>query len=317
MTAPIRGTQSFVAIMGQVWRRPALTALEIAWRWVPALSALLLNTLLLAVERTLGIGIWIPAETSRDIAALQALQSLSVFQPVVAVDTVHAAVGALLSLVQLSAWRWIVVLVGWNFLAALGRTLVLRRLNPTLRARRFSLFVLCTLRVLLLGAAWALWFWGLATAARIAITAPAARGEEPSLVLFAAMLICGTLTLYVLWAVFSWFLQLAPLLAMRDNLGFIPALRAALASPRALRGKLIEINLVMNIVRIALIVLAMVFSASPLPFSSVETQTFLTCWWVGVGVGWLAASDYFHVVRAAAYLSLYRAYALSGVTTEP
>ncbi len=51
-----------------------------------------------------------------------------------------------------------------------------------------------------------------------------------------------------------------------------------------MRGKLIEINMVMNIVRIALIVLAMVFSASPLPFSSVETQMFFNCWWGGVGL---------------------------------
>ena len=78
-----------------------------------------------------------------------------------------------------------------------------------------------------------------------------------------------------------------------------------------MRGKLIEINMVMNIVRIALIVLAMVFSASPLPFSSVETQTFLTCWWAGVGLVYLGMSDYFHVVRSAAYLSLWRAYDFS------
>lgn len=309
MAAPIRGTQSFVAIMGQVWRRPSLTALEMAWRWLPAFAALLLSGILLAIERTLGIGIFIPPQTSRDVEALQALQSLSVFQPVVAVDTVHSAVTALLSLVQLTVRQWMVVLVGWSLIAALGRTIVLRRLNPTLHARRVSIFVVGALRALLLAGAWALWFWGLSFAAHTAITAPAARGEEPSLVLFAAMLICGTLTLYVLWAVFSWFLQLAPLLAMRDKLGAIAAVRAALTSPRALRGKLIEINLVMNIVRIALIVLAMVFSASPLPFSSVETQAFLTCWWCGVGVFYLAVSDYFHVVRAAAYLSLYRAYA--------
>jgi hypothetical protein len=110
----------------------------------------------------------------------------------------------------------------------------------------------------------------------------------------------------VAWAIFSWFLQLAPLLAMREDLGALASLRAALGSSRELRGKLIEINLVMNIVRIALLVLAMVFSATPLPFASVESQAFLQWWWVGVGLVYLAFSDYFHVVRAAAYLSLHR-----------
>jgi len=59
------------------------------------------------------------------------------------------------------------------------------------------------------------------------------------------------------------------------------------------------------------LVLAMVLSASPLPFSSVETAGFLACWWGGVILVYLVALDYFHVVRAAAYLSLWRAYNIS------
>jgi hypothetical protein len=300
MAAPIRGTQSFVAIMGQVWRRPSLTALEMAWRWCAGLL------LCFAVRQVLWGRV---VEAGLDPTPLQ---SVTVFRPVAAIQTLQAVIAPVWRIV-LPALHWLlpVAMIAWIVIAALGRTVVLRRLDAALHARRFTLFLLGTLRALLLGVAWALWLWGLSYAARTAITAPAARGEDPSLVLFAAMLICGTLALYVLWAVFSWFLQLAPLLAMRDNLGAIAAVRAALTSPRALRGKLIEINLVMNIVRIALIVLAMVFSASPLPFSSVETQAFLTCWWCGVGVFYLAMSDYFHVVRAAAYLSLHRAYAES------
>jgi hypothetical protein len=202
---------------------------------------------------------------------------------------------------------FIIPLLLWNLIAALGRTLVLRRLEPTLHARRLSLFFLGTLRTLCLTAAWALWLWLVVTASRIAITNPAAQGAEPSLVLFAAMLIVGTLALYCLWAIVSWPLQLAPLLAMRNNLGALAALRAAITSAKDLRAKLIEINLVMNIVKLALIVLAMVFSASPLPFTSVATPEFLQIWWTGVILLYLAMSDYFHVVRAAAYLSLHRA----------
>ncbi len=78
-----------------------------------------------------------------------------------------------------------------------------------------------------------------------------------------------------------------------------------------MRSKLIEINLVMGIVKVALVVLAMVFSACPLPFETVESQAFLACWWLGVGVLFLIASDYFHVVRAAAYERLYREYECS------
>jgi hypothetical protein len=308
MAAPIRGTQSFVAIMGQVWDRPSLTAVEIAWRWVTVILAALLCS---------AAAFWNHGSLSHSAADvlnngfdMDALKSMTVFQPLAAAHTISRAIHVILvSTAPLLIWLFPLLLLLWSVIAAFGRTLVLRRLDPALHARRFSIFLLGALRALLLAVAWVLWFLGLTWAARAAIIVPAQRGEEPSLVLFAAMLICGTLALYVVWAVFSWFLQLAPLLAMQCNLGPLAALRAALTSNKELRGKLIEINLVMNIVRIALIVLAMVFSASPLPFSSVETQTFLTCWWIGTGLLYLAMSDYFHVVRAAAYLSLYRAYA--------
>jgi hypothetical protein len=307
MATPIRGTQSFVGIMGQVWRRPSLTALEIAWRGVAAAIVLFIAAPI--VLGSLGMDIHLTRSTTPITPPnFSSLQSITVFQPVIAAQTIQATFVPFFSAAS-PLLRWILpsAILAWLLIAAFGRTIVLRRLDPALHARRLTLFLLGTLRALLLLGAWTLWLRGLSYAARTAITAPAARGDEPSLVLFAAMLICGTLLLYVLWAIFSWFLQLAPLLAMQRNLGPIAALRAALTSPRELRGKLIEINLVMHIVRIALIVLAMVFSASPLPFSSVETQTFLTCWWIGVGLLYLAMSDYFHVVRAAAYLSLHRA----------
>jgi hypothetical protein len=70
----------------------------------------------------------------------------------------------------------------------------------------------------------------------------------------------------------------------------------------------VEINLVMGIVKIALIVLAMVFSATPLPFESVTTPEFLLSWWVGVTVLYFLGSDFFHVARQVAYLQLWRAY---------
>ena len=74
------------------------------------------------------------------------------------------------------------------------------------------------------------------------------------------------------------------------------------------KGKLVEINLVMGIVKIALIVLAMVFSATPLPFESMTTPEFLMVWWAGVTVLYLVASDFFHVARLVGYLELWRAY---------
>jgi hypothetical protein len=80
---------------------------------------------------------------------------------------------------------------------------------------------------------------------------------------------------------------------------------------------LIEVNLVMSIVKIAVLVLAMVFSACPLPFSNVESPTFLAGWWAGVIVVYLATLDYFHVVHAVAHLWLWRAYDFPATDLPP
>ena len=70
---------------------------------------------------------------------------------------------------------------------------------------------------------------------------------------------------------------------------------------------MIEINLVLGIVKIALMVLAMVFSACPLPFQSVMTDEFLFWWNVAVGIWYFLSSDFFHVARVSAYLRLWKA----------
>jgi hypothetical protein len=294
--APVRGTQSFVGVMTEVWGRPSLTGLEIWWRWVVGVVVLFLAEIAFG-----GYGVEFGVDTS-------ALRNASVFQPVAAIQSLDA-VGRSLWQYAGPMLRWLapLVIVLWMVVAAVGRTIVLRRLDGALQARRFAMLVLGALRAGLLTVVWGVWVWGVRLAVRISITGPASRQVEPSIVLFCAMLIVGSLALYVLWGAVSWPFYLAPLLAMQLGLGPVGALKAAFGSG-AVRGKLIEINMVMNIVRIALIVLAMVFSASPLPFSSVETQTFLNCWWLGVGLVYLGMSDYFHVVRSAAYLSLWRAY---------
>jgi hypothetical protein len=117
--------------------------------------------------------------------------------------------------------------------------------------------------------------------------------------------VTSALLAFMLWCVTGWVLQAAPLYAMRDRYGVARAIGAAIRN-RALRSKLVEINLVMGIVKVCVVVLAMVFSASPLPFSTVETQGFLNLWWTGVFVLWVLASNYFHVVRAAACLRLFQ-----------
>jgi hypothetical protein len=84
----------------------------------------------------------------------------------------------------------------------------------------------------------------------------------------------------------------------------------------ALTGKLVEVNLVLGIVRLALIVLAMVFSAIPLPFEADMSGTALYLWWALVTVLYLIANDFFQVARLAAFVQFWRTHSLLAHETK-
>lgn len=282
--------------MNSCWKRPSLTALEVAWRWVFGVPAAVL--------------IWFEAmRVVRDSAVdFQVLQRISLANPEGAAAILTQVWDALRpGAVRAAEWLVPLLLVVWVLVSAVGRTVVLRRADPSLRGRPGTLVVLQGIRVVALGGSFIVWFLLVQWAGRVAIAAPVAAGGEPDTVLYSALVIVASLGLFTLWAVASWALSVAPLVAMLRGTGPVASLAGAFRVG-AMRGKLVEINLVMGIVKIALIVLAMVASASPLPFQSVESAGFLTWWYIGVTVVYLVASDFFHVVRLLAYLGMWRVY---------
>jgi len=303
----VRGTQSFVHTMSWCWRHPSLVGLEVLWRWVFGSGALWLLG-------RYGLRIFSAATGGTNDVARLGLDQLTVTDPMGSVTKLAGAVEVLLPMV-LPVARWMVplLLVVWVVISAIGRTLVLRRADASLEARPVTLIGLQVVRVLALGGSFAIWFGLLVWAGSTTITEPLGRGGEPNLVMYFALAIVGTLALFTLWAVVSWVFAIAPLLAMLRGLGVLESLRAGFRLG-ALKMKLVEVNLVMGIVKIALLVLALVFSACPLPFESVTTQEFLTWWWAGVTVFYLVASDFFHVTRLIAYLQLWRAFEVRGST---
>jgi hypothetical protein len=270
--------------MAAVWKRPSLTGLELVWRWSFGLIAAAL--------------LWFFAH---DVVMVWALK-LDDIGPILARRGVVAR-GTTDVLAQL--WPLLGGITAWSVFAGMGRGGVLRRWDPSLKMRHGTAIVLAMLRAYAFAALVVLWFTLLTGIARSCVWTPMERGLEPTYVPGFALAVTSTLLLFILWAVVSWVLRIAPVLAMSRGLGVLESLRAAMRLG-PLKSKLIEINLVMGIVKVALLVLAMVFSACPLPFESVESQAFLIWWWTGVGVLYLVASDYFHVVRAAAYDALYR-----------
>ena len=303
----IRSTQSFVGTLSECRRRPSLTGLEILWRWVFGIPALwLVVTRLRSVLGSATGGTFEWSRLGLDHALLSDPIGALTADPLGAVAKFSGAVSLLLPGISAFAiWAGPMLMLTWIVISSAGRTLVLRRANPSLAARPFTLMGLQAIRLTALAASFFLWFEMLRKASSLAIAGPIAAGSEPNLVLYSALVIVTTLGLFTCWAAVSWYFSIAPLVAMREGTGVIASLRAS-GRLGGLRGKLIEVNMVLGIVKIALIVLAMVFSATPLPFQTVTTNEFLAWWWAGVTVVYLVASDFFHVARLVGYLTLWR-----------
>jgi hypothetical protein len=225
-----------------------------------------------------------------------------------AAQIVRASYHALLpAALELARWAAPLLMVGWAVASGIGRAFVLRALIPGNRLRVVSLCLLQWLRVCALTLTWLAWFaivrW---VAARTITHLPP--GAEPSMVAFAAWLICLSIGSFIVWALWSWILSIASVLIVADDRSaddrsLIPALAGSVRQG-PLTTQLVEVNMVLGIVKLALIVLAMVFSAIPLPFEAQMSGNALHLWWLAVGVWYLVASDFFQVARLAAFVAL-------------
>ena len=120
---------------------------------------------------------------------------------------------------------------------------------------------------------------------------------EPDLIGYSMWVIFLSLGFFTAWALISWPLSIAPLLMLLEERSVLSSLQESLRLGKVFSAKLVEINLVMGIVNLALIVLAMVLSAAPLPFSDQLGSGALHVVWVLAAIFYLVASDYFQVVR--------------------
>ena len=133
-------------------------------------------------------------------------------------------------------------------------------------------------------------------------------GEEPDLIGYSIWVIFFTLGFFTLWALISWAVSIAPMLVLLENCGPGAALARSLRLGKPFTSKLVEINLVMGIVKLALLVLAMVFSSVLIPFSQEIGAGALHLQWVIVSLFYFIASDYFHVVRLKGFIEFWRVF---------
>ena len=294
MAAPLRGTQSLVGQMGWVFDRPSLTAIEAGWRWffgIPFLAVCWMQAQRILVVLPLDAsGLNAINPQNPWVAAVQLDHALALYKP--HVDAV------LRWLLPIAALAWVVV-------SGLGRSLLLKRLTasqglnadsnlkPRLIFRPLQIIVLQAAWLALFAATWWGWFrsieWVAATHISIA--------GEPDLVGFSCWVIFLSLGFFTTWALVSWPFAIAPLLVLLEDCTPAQALARSLRLGKPFTSKLIETNLVMGIVKLALIVLAMVLSAAPLPFSDQLGADALHCITAVAALFYLVANDYFQVVR--------------------
>ncbi len=173
----------------------------------------------------------------------------------------------------MGVWLAPLLLLGWVVASSLGRTVVLRRADGRMHARPGTLMVLQAAAGGGAGggaAACGTRGWWRTRRMRWGDRSRGA-GAEPDAVLRAGD--CADAGAVYGVGVCELGVGVAPLLAMLEDLGSGASLRAAMRLG-PVRARLIEVNLVLGVVKIALMVLAMVFSATPLPFESVTTPEF-------------------------------------------
>lgn len=289
--SPVRGAQSFVHTLADCWQRPSLLALEVAWRWIFGAPALWL--LYREGSRILGAA---PLDST-------GITGLSFQDPWVAAVILRDTAAVLMPpVLGTAAWLVPLLAVGWSVFSGLGRSLLLRRYDPVLRFAPLPFIALQMLRLIVLGATFFAWFRGIQWAAAATLSGPV----EPNLLGYLALVICLSLGVFTAWSLLSWIFSIAPLLVVLEDLPPGRSLLRSLSLGKPLTGKLVEVNLVMGIVKLALIVLAMVFSATPLPFESVVTGDALHLWWVVVTLLYFVASDYFQVARLVAFIRFWK-----------
>ena len=289
----IRGTQSAVGQMGWVFARPSLTVLEVLWRWlfgVPFLAVCWLQARQILVDlppETTGLSSLDPANPW--VSSLKLAAAWEMYSPHV------AAVGMWLAPSAAAAW---VVLSG------IGRTLVLKRMEPRLPLRPVAMIVLQAAWLAVLAATGCAWYALIGWAAATHI----GNGGDPDLVGYAMWAIFLTLFFFTLWALVSWAVAIAPMLMLLEDCNPFTALYRSLRLGRAFTGKLVEINLVMGIVKLALLVVAMVFSSVLIPFSEEVGTGAMHLEWVVVSVFYFIASDYFQVVRLKGFIEFWHVF---------
>lgn len=277
--------------MGWMLQHPAVVAVEVAWRWLFGIPFLLVCWSRMQHVLT----ILTPEESG--------LTSINAQNPWIAAGELSRAWWQYQPLI-VQELRWIapVAALVWILISAFGRNIALKLAEPRIRLRPVAMILLQTAWLIVFGGICWGWFRSVGWAASTHFHGV----NEPELIGFAIWLIFLSLGFFTIWALLGWIVSVAPVLMLLEDISATSSLRLAFKLGRPFTSELFEIGMVMGIVNLALMVVAMVLSAAPLPFSDILGGEALHVVWAGATVFYLVAHDYFQIVRMKCFVQFWK-----------
>jgi hypothetical protein len=279
-------------------KRPSLLARELLWRWlygVPLLAVI--------AWEAMRIG----GETAAEVRATGVDQFSLDYPMRGTMAFAQAWVILWTPVMHVLVWLVPLAMVGWALASGAGRNFLVRGYDRTQAWRPGPMIVLQMLRVVALFAMVVLWFGAIRWAASFSLAGVSPASEtvaEPSLVLYCGLVIAISLGTIVVWLLLSWIFSIAPLLSLLERRGVGASLvRSVHLGP--MTGKLVEINVIIGFLKLALTVAVMVLSVIPTAFIVAIQGVWLYLWWAAVSVLYLVVSDFFQVARVVAFVDLW------------
>jgi hypothetical protein len=194
----------------------------------------------------------------------------------------------------------------WVLASAIGRTAVLDALAPAESPlgrhprRRTGFGAVFSLNLVRAALAWLalVGLWAAAVAAGLA-TRPA-YGDRPGWFLLVWLFL--TIAVALVWAMLSWFLRLAAVVAVRDQRDSITAFVAAVAEFRERAGAFVLVNSAFGFLRLFLLAFAALLALAPVPLWSAGLWLLALALWLLIALLYFAALDYLRLAQLAAYV---------------
>jgi len=277
-----------------VFRRPAVIAAEIAWRWSFGAAAGALVTV--AVMRFLNS----LTVSNADLFALR-----SRVPPLIADALVRIFQGSGPRLVQLILILTPAISLLWMLAAAVGRVATLRVLIQDASAsftRRHdvrSLLGANFLRVLVT-------LLGLMAMVGSAILAGFAANitAEPSILLFNVVFLGLLFLVSLSWSTLNWYFSLAPIFVVRDNRGTLGAVGDAVRLVRRRGGDFSGVSTLYGLLKLFAMAVATVVSLVPLAFIAEWPWEATAILFVVITLAYFAFADLLYIARLASYLAI-------------